>query len=83
MKKIGQCQISPLIYADVFTEYGKSKFQENIEISRNMSLNYEVFIHSSLVGLEKVLVNEKNSSEVPIVDTAFKKPSGNPKIRYV
>lgn len=47
-----------------------------------MSLNYEVFIHSSLVGLEKVLVNEKNS-EVPIVDTAFKKSSGNPKIRYV
>ena len=47
MKKIGECEINPYIYADVFNECEKVKFQENIQISNNISIDYEVFIHRS------------------------------------
>ena len=83
LKKIGQCEINPYIYSEVFEESQKSKFQENISISKQLSLDYEVYIHSSLSSLEQMLMREREEQEEP-VDTAFKKrPGGSKKIRYV
>jgi hypothetical protein len=54
-----------------------------MQISNNLSLCYEVYIATSLECLEDILIREQQRKEAQIIDTAFKKLPGNPKIRYV
>ena len=48
-----------------------------------MSLDYEIFIHTSPEELAEAIEDDRRRSEIKLEDTAFKKSGREPKIRYV